>query len=192
MRFDAFCEPVSAVLNELDRRVIHLRGVASLGQGDPDLPGKLCGQPVELKGREQAEEGLRRPHHHDGQAFVFRRGGLGESVEAAAGFCELAAGRKTSEVDPMNSKLSQITGAQQALLLGEQQEPLSVASPESNNAILELLARTLTETLQLRFPLNTLRLLSSSCLSRFHTSGNPSQPVSPLRRLGHSVERPWI
>ena len=37
-----------------------------------------------------------------------------------------AAGRKTGEVDPGYSNLSQITGAQQALLLGKKQEPISM------------------------------------------------------------------
>jgi hypothetical protein len=94
------------------------------GHGDPDLAGKLGGQLVELQGCEQAEDGLRRPRRHDGQAFVFRERGIGEPVEAAAGSRELAAGGKTGEVDPGDAKLGQITGAQQALLLGEQQEPI--------------------------------------------------------------------
>jgi len=89
---------------------------------------------VELQGREEAENRLRRPCCHDGQAFVFRERGIGEPVEAAAGSRELAACGKAGEVDLGYSKLSQIAGTQQALLLGEQQEPISVVWLERHGA----------------------------------------------------------
>ena len=58
---------------------------------------------------------------------MYGEGGLGKPVEAASGFRELAAGRKAGEVDPRNSKRNQIAGAQQTFLLGELQEPVSMA-----------------------------------------------------------------
>src|SRR3989338_6153178 len=43
VRFDALRESIAGVLDKLERRVIHLRRVATLGQGGPDLPRKLRG-----------------------------------------------------------------------------------------------------------------------------------------------------